>query len=178
MHEVILDDLINVASKLQDLPEKSYYKIIITKPAFSFSVVVEKVYCKVFGSVGMYLDNDVKVHILNIDIIWDSVCIPLSLLNYYIDMLQKVNSKYEVFYIYLLMKYQMKAGDAVIIEQGSKIKKGIILDPECSPSGQLMYKLIKKNGELGIKSFILYGKSSSYNHYCEDREFIDYSKIL
>lgn len=128
--------------------------------------------------LNVYLNSVVRVYILDLDFLHDNVCIPVDLLEYYVDLLQKANNRNEVLYIFLLMKYQLKVGDTIILNRISKTFKGRIEAPENSPTGQLMYRLIRKNGSVSSNKRILYRKSPAYFFYCEDRKFIEYNKIL
>ena len=176
--EIIANSKNDIIEKLNTLASGNYIKYKIKNNDLCFDIVVEKLKCKVFGGVYMELDNDVKVHILDIKQIWKDVNIPTKMIDYYIEMLEKASDEIEVFYIYLLMKTQLMAGDIITIEKdGAGQKKAIIQEPTSKFNGQIAYKLIKKNGEVGSREYLLYGKSASYNYWCDNREYIDYELL-
>lgn len=176
--EIVANSKNDIVEKIDSLTGENYIKYKIKSNDLCFDIIIEKLKCKVFGGAYMVLDNDVKVHILNIKQIWKDVSIPTKLLDYYIALLEKASNETEVFYIYLLMKTQLMAGDIISIEKkGVDLKKAIIMEPTSKFNGQIVYKLIKKNGEVGEREYLLYSKSDSFNYRCGSREYVDYELL-
>lgn len=138
------------------------------------TIVLEKARCRFMGNLMMDIDDAVTVYILNVGLIQDRVTIPINMLDYYLELLKAVDSKQKAFQVALLMFKQLKVGDVIVFDNG---RRGKIQPPS---TGHLnnCYKLIKKDGSLGVKELTLYGKTENYNYYAENREFIDYKKIM
>lgn len=157
-----------------EIPKKEYINIKIKKEYLDFNVIMQYAKCEVFKGVHMELDNVVEIFFEGINLINNSIFIPKEMLDYYLNLLNECVLEKDVLYIYLLMKNQLKVGYRVVFKNE---KKGQILSFKDSETGQLYYKLVKKDGTLGSRNNILYGLSDNYKYKCSDRDFVDFSYI-
>jgi hypothetical protein len=85
--------------------------------------------------------------------LWDYE-VDIKDLKYYLKLLLQADSIDSIHYIESLMRHKVKVGDIIKFEDGTKAK--ISSYPE-DKFHNLRYKKYKKNNELGIKNYILYG---------------------
>lgn len=165
-------------TKIKNLKSNEYIKHTFRNEELEFDIVIERVKCKFLGNLMMTLDNAVNINFLNIGKILSNVIIPMSMLNEYINLLKEAKNESEVLYVYLLMNSQLLVNDKITLETDNRNKKICVIQPPTDKySGQILYKIIKKDGTLGLREFILYGKTDNFNYYCEDRAFINFKEL-
>jgi hypothetical protein len=172
--EIILNDLKDLKSKLKELKIDNWIRFNISDDIF---VVITLAQISFIGNMKMTL-NDSYTIILESKksmIIHNKVIIPSELLEYYLDLFSKSTSLKEAENIKLLARHQFKIGDRIEFapDKANRVKIGSIVDPKDNYSG-LRYRVVKKNGEIGAKEYILYGNAE---YKLLDREFVDYKKL-
>jgi hypothetical protein len=85
--------------------------------------------------------------------LWDYY-VTVKDLKYYLKLLLNATSIEAVHYIESLMRHKIRIGNIIVFEDGTKAE--ISSYPEDGFSN-LRYKKFKKNNELGLKNYILYG---------------------
>lgn len=137
--------------------------------SLGFYIVLEK-----FRNKFMLYDDVINIYIEYNKRYFDGITIPLELLEYYLNLLRGINCENQLVHIFILMKNQLKIGDKIKFPSG---RNAIIIPfDEKLNSCQIYYKLLKKDGSLGIKEMTLYARTDNYK-YDTEREYIDYKKI-
>lgn len=172
--EILIDSIEKFINGNTSLPEKGYVKIPVSKDRFNFNIILQTARCEIIRGATIPINEAVEIFFENIPIIFKSVVVPIDLLEYYLSLLKDCNGEDNVFYVYLLMINQLKVGDIILFNTG---KKGQILHFKESTDGQLRYRLIKKDGSLGVKCLCLYAISEKYQYKNTNREFKDYSYL-
>lgn len=170
--EIKIDSIQEFLNKNAIIPKRKYINIPVEKPSTSFNIILQNAKCEMFKGAYTYVSEVVEVFIKGAGIISNHrVLIPYSMLGYYLTLIDVCIDDRDILNIYLLMKNQLKIGDTILFDSG---RKGRILSFTDSSDGQIYYKLVKKDGSLGVKNLILYGNSS---YRIEDREIINFSYL-
>jgi hypothetical protein len=172
--EITLNNLNDLKSKLKELKTDNWIRFNISDDIF---VVITLAQISFIGNMKMTL-NDSYTIILESKksmVIHNKVTIPSGLLEYYLDLFSKSTSLKEAENILLLAKHQFKIGDRIEFapDKANRVKIGSIVNPKDNYCG-LLYRVIKKNGELSTKEYLLYVNAE---YKLLDREFIDYKKL-
>lgn len=147
---------------------KDHFRVDIEN-SLGFHVVLEK-----FRNKFMLYDDAITIYIECEERYFNGVTIPLELLKYYLNLLKGINSENQLTHAFILMKNQLKIGDRIRFSNG---RNAIIIPfDEKFNSCQIHYKLLKKDGNLGVKEMSLYARTDKYK-YETDREFIDYKRL-
>lgn len=165
-----MDSYCEVLAEFEKLELKDYLEIEVPNGYMKIPLVLEKARCKFIGNVYIEIDDAISIYFKD-EYIEPRVIIPLGMFEYYYELLKDAETKNMITVIKLLMKHQLKEGDIIKFLNG---KRGIILKPT-KEHYQIHYKLIRKDGSLGIKEMILYAENRpKYGYDCEDRKFINY----
>lgn len=172
--EIILNNLNNLKSKLKELKTDNWIRFNISDDIF---IVITLAQISFIGNMKMTLNYTYTIILesKNEIVIHNKETIPSELLEYYLDLFSKITSLREAENILLLAKHQFKIGDRIEFapDKANRVKIGSVVDPKDNYGG-LRYRVIKKNGEIGAKEYILY-RNAEYKLL--DREFIDYKKL-
>lgn len=167
MLTVNYQDYSEIENILKDIG-KDHFRVDVEN-GLGFHIVLEK-----FRNKFMLYDDAITIYIEYEKRYFNGVTVPLELLEYYLDLLKGINSENQLTHAFILMKNQLKIGDKIMFPNG---RNGIIIPfDEKLNSCQIHYKLLKKDGSLGIKEMILYSRTNEYK-YKTDREFIDYKNM-
>lgn len=164
-------DFEDLISKIEYLDNESVIKLNINNKNLKYSIIIRNARFNFTGNFPMFINRATEIAIEGLDFLHNKVVIPVEMSEYYLKLLNNTMNESVVHSIKLLMKGQLKIGDVIEWENG---RVGVIAEPKTFHNGQIYYRLLKKNGELGAKEFVLYGRTKEYNYKCKDREFIDY----
>jgi hypothetical protein len=171
---IILDNLNDLKSKQKELKTDNWIRFNISD---DISVVITLAQISFIGNMKMTLNDSYTIFLESKKsiVIHNKVIIPSELLEYYLDLFSKSTSLREAENILSLARHQFKIGDRIEFapDKANRVKIGSIVNPKDNPWG-LFYRVVKKNGELGIKKYTLYGNAE---YKLLDREFIDYEKL-
>lgn len=173
--EIVAKSIKNLLSKIEYLDNESTIMLDINKDKMKYTIIVRNAQCRFIGNIPMFVDGAIEITINGLNFLHNRTIVPVGMAEYYLGLLDNITDKNIIHSIKLLMKEQLKIGDTVKWENG---RVGIIVEPNATHNGQIYYRLLKKNGEVGAREFILYGKTKEYNYKCMNREFKDYSVLL
>lgn len=165
-------DFEDLISKIEYLDNESTIRFNINNKNLKYSIIIKNAKFNFTGNASMFVNGSIEITIEGLDFLHNKVVIPVEMSEYYLKLLNNTMNESVVHSIKLLMKEQLKIGDTIEWENG---RVGIITEPKTFHNGQIYYRLLKKNGELGAKEFVLYGRTKEYNYKCKNREFIDYN---
>lgn len=166
----MLDNYNDIIKEFESLDIKSYIEIEVSNDYIKIPLVLEKARYKFIGNVYVEIDEAISIYFKD-EYIDPRVVVPLDMFKYYYELLKNAETKNMITVIKLLMRHQLKEGDIIKFLNG---KRGMILKPT-KEHYQIYYKLVKKDGSLGIKEMVLYAQNRpQYGYDCENREFINY----
>lgn len=179
MKEIIVSSKEELLSKVNQLKEDNVIKYEVSLEDIKFNIVIEVARCKFFGNMMMTLTDTVCLYIDDGDKFFKRCFVNTAMLSDYLDLITGVTKERELFCAYLLTKSQLYPGDKVLIKRaGAKDKMGVINKPTDRFVGQISYSLIKKDGMVGSREYLLYGESDSFSYKCLNRDYIDYNKLM
>ncbi len=168
-----MDNYKDVVGEFKKLELENYLEIEVPNNYMKIPLILEKARCKFIGNMYMEIADAISIYFKN-EYIEPRVIIPLDMFEYYYELLKSAETKNMITVIKLLMKHQFKEGDTIKFLNG---KRGMILKPT-KEHYQIHYKLIKKDGSLGVKEMVLYAQNRpKYGYDCENREFVNYEII-
>lgn len=165
-----MDNCNDIIKEFKSLNLENYLEVEVPNSYTKIPLILEKARCKFIGNVYIEIDDAISIYFKD-EYIEPRVIIPLSMFEYYYELLKGVETKNMITVIKLLMKHQLKEGDTIKFLNG---KRGMILKPT-KEHYQIHYKLIKKDGSLGAREMVLYAQNRpKYGYDCENREFVNY----
>lgn len=172
--DIRVKDFGELINQLELLDNESTLSFDINNGCLSYSIIISNARSNSMGNTMMFINNAIEVIIQGLNFLHKQVTIPLEMAEYYLTLLNNAEDKNIVYSVKLLMDKQLKVDDIIEWENG---KLGIIISPKSSHNGQICYRLVKKNGGVGAREFILYRRTQEYNYRCRNREFKDYSLL-
>ena len=152
--EILIDTTKGINKEFKKLDRKDWLKIMNTK--LNVGIVIcrktdEILKGMVYNDVAtIYLEYEDKM------MFYRHYDINLVDLKYYLDTLLVQDNIWCMNYITILMGRGYRINDILNFENG---KRGIVLPPKETYRGGICYRLIKKNGNFGIKELCLYGNN-------------------
>lgn len=170
--KVAIDSINEFLTSGKTINKGDYVSILINKDNLKCNIIIQYAKCEFLKGLYIDIDDAVEVFVEGNNLLsFLKVTVPSDMLQYYLKLLDVCTLEKDVFYTYLLMKNQLKINDTIVFDNG---RRGKILAFDTSPIGQIMYKIIKKDGSLGVRNFTLYG---NYKYTCKDRKFINYDYL-
>lgn len=165
-----MDNYNDIMREFKKLTLKDILEIEVPNKYLDISIILEKARCKFIGSHYLEINDAISIYFKN-ERIHPRVVVPLNMFEYYYNLLSNAETKNMITIIKLLMHKQFKDGDTIKFLNG---KRGVIAKPT-KEHYQICYRLIKKDGTLGVREMILYGESRpKYGYDCENRAYINY----
>lgn len=172
--DISVKDFKELMDQIELLDNESTLRLDINSECLSYSIIVRNARCKFTGNIIMPINGAIEITIQGLNFLHNQITIPVEIAEYYLNLLSSTKDKNIIQSIKILMKEQLKVGDIIEWQNG---KIGTIIQPVVSHNGQVYYRLVKKNGDLGAREFVLYGKTKEYNYKCRNREFKDYRAL-
>lgn len=177
MKEIIVYNSQELLNNLDKLSDDTILRYKVNIGDIEFNIVIELAYCKFFCNMKMTLDDTICMYIEGGVMFYRKCYVKTSMISDYIKLINDAKNERELFCAYLLIQNQLYPNDKIFINSKGREKIGIINKPTDRFSGQISYNLIKKDGTIGSKEYLLYGNSESFNYKCLNREYIDFEKL-
>lgn len=151
--EILIDNIKNINKEFNFLNSKDWLKIMNTK--LNVGIVICRKTDEVLKSM---VYNDIATIYLEYEdktMFYRHHDINLSDLKYYLTTLLDQDNIWCMNYITLIMNRGFRIHDILIFEDN---KRGIVLSPKETYRGGIYYRLIKKDGNFGVKELMLSGE--------------------
>lgn len=149
--EIPIKNIDNIRKEFNELKFNDWLKIINTQ--LNVGIVICRKIDEVLRS--MVYDDIATIYFEYEDkmMFYRHYDIQLIDLKYYLNTLLTQDNIWCMNYITMLMNRGYRINDILIFDNG---KKGIVLPPKETYRGGIYYKLIKKDGNFGVKELVLY----------------------
>lgn len=150
--EIILENLKDINKNFKKLSSKDWYKIMNTK--LNVGIVITRTMDSVLRGM---VYNDIATIYFEYKIkstLFRHPQINLKDLKYYLEILINQDTIWDMEYTQTLMGTGLKVNDILVFEKGQRV---IILPSKEEYRGSIHYRLIKKNGSMGVYETTLCG---------------------
>ena len=150
--EILLENLKDIDKKFKELNSKDWYKIMNNN--LDVGIVITRTMDSILRGM---VYNDVTTIYFEYKIksmLFRTPQVNIKDLKYYLELLIKQTDIWEMEYIQSLMGKGLRIDDILVFDNG---QRAVILPVKEKYRGSIYYRLIKKNGDLGVNETTLYG---------------------